>query len=208
MKQITYQLRGREEYIAMLEELEKELSGQSYKDGLANLLASGFSTDEMEAMLKEMHQRLPDMKHVGISVFRLDDSFESRYLRCSFFLFERSSVRVIQKDLDRDEVDEAAEEFGKCMDDMPHLKGVALFASGITLRISRLVEMLSKGREEIPLFGSMANNAPGEDGLIPYYLIGNTISDFGVAAVLFSGEELEIQADYVFGWQPIGKKWR
>jgi len=86
------------------------------------------------------------------------------------------------------------------------LKGVCVTVAGLSVHISSMLERLTYGFEEIPFFGTMADvYYVSERALEPFIFDDERSYLRGVIILLYSGEELHIDAEYIFGWKPIGK---
>lgn len=107
------------------------------------------------------------------------------------------------------------------------LRGVEVFYAGIGVHIGDFLTDMSEGLPTVPFFGMGAGfiHLSDEQAETKDYFVSSTAEHegaadwpsnqllcvqgqffpYGVALLLFSGQELHIEAQYLFGWHPIGK---
>ena len=119
---------------------------------------------------------------------------------------------------------EAAQKLRSRLDETDHVKAVELFGSNMALNTTMFMEKAMEGHEDAVLFGtSTIRNLPQKinveesentieveqvapETVSNEFIIGNDILYDGFVAVVFSGEDLRVQAEYALGWNPIGRR--
>ena len=115
----------------------------------------------------------------------------------------------------------AGAELGEKLRGLEDVKAVAIYCSGISTDFHKFVSCLSEGNEEIPFFGATAGmfeySADGEEfrnffscsfknDAEQQYVVGEDMYRQGVVLAVFAGEDLQVRADNLFGWKPLGKE--
>ncbi len=120
--------------------------------------------------------------------------------------FDRSSKTLVQETVEFAKL--ARQEILKLTD----VKAVEIYFAWIKASASTFIDVLSEGLEDIPIFGAIANaNAINnindlvasnnmdttvvcDEGIVP-----------GISMMVYSGDDLYVYCEYVFGWEPIGR---
>ena len=110
------------------------------------------------------------------------------------------------------------------LDSTDAVKAVELFGSNMALNTTAFIENAMEGYEDVVLFGtSTIRNLPQKisveegDNTIEVeqvdsaskmgeFVAGEEILYDGFVAVIFSGHDLNVLADYALGWSPVGRK--
>ncbi len=183
-----------------------------YAEGRAVLMQvyfSRFSMEEAQRVIDFLHAELPRVKIIGMSLYG-DLSVQintSKFIRMNVCQFAESEVEVFEYSASAADYTEAeiSADFRTKLSAIPDAKGVLVLASGNTFKISRFMEDISEGFEHIPFFGAVANiNTVDILTGSPYVFAEHTLAK-GVVFAVYSGKNLYIHTDYVFGWKPIGK---
>ncbi|MBO4916194.1 MAG: hypothetical protein J5449_13435, partial [Oscillospiraceae bacterium] len=187
----------------------------SAREALLQVFAFSFTYEETAEMIEPIREAFPNLKVTGLSVYTANppeivrDEFifdNTPMLRMSILFFERSTVRVLSYELDAADPSSVLERIRRELAATPRLKGVRVTISGFFLHVSGLLEKLTEGFEDIPFFGTMAdvNFVTGAKSE-PFVFDSEREYRHGVIFQLFTGEELHVDAQYIFGWKPIGK---
>ena len=112
-------------------------------------------------------------------------------------------------------------ELGQKIAGMAEVKAVAVYCAGIAVELHHFVAALAKELPECVIFGAtggmfersadfakernlfLRNENNDSDKL---YIVGSSIHETGLVLAVFSGSDLHVQGDYVFGWKPLGKE--
>ena len=138
---------------------------------------------------------------------------------CDFFY--ESNITLIEINSENvDNSNDAARELNEQLRALPNLKAVELYSSGDNGRLAPFMDMVTRKLEHIPFFGALAGavdtsgvtcryqslikNIFGEDSY--QFVFGNGFYRSGLVFVAYSGENLDVRADYLFGWKPLGKE--
>ena len=101
------------------------------------------------------------------------------------------------------------------------IKGIEVYHGGSSVEIEDFLEEASKGNENIPFFGSEMQTIDFERyddkscrnffkemavGIGNLFIMNQTVQEIGLVLVLYSGEDLHVRADAVFGWKTLGRE--
>lgn len=143
------------------------------------------------------------------------------YVLISCYYFEEAQLTIFETDAaEVDSTTATALELNQKLKAIPNLKGVEVLCAGNKERVAPFLEMLTVGLEEVPFFGAEAGMVEPKEIKCKYqrtietlqekgvsqYIIGERFHDGGAILIAYSGENLHIQAEYNFGWKPIGKE--
>ena len=143
-------------------------------------------------------------------------------LKLNINFMESADVTLLEYTGSPDLYQEAGVELGRRIRRMHDVKAVALYCSGLSVGFYRFVRNLAKGNEDIPIFGATAGmfelSADGnarfsnlftlneKNDVEQQYVIGSGMYRQGIVLAVFTGVDLHVKADYVFGWKPLGKE--
>nr|MCR4605469.1 FIST C-terminal domain-containing protein [Eubacterium sp.] len=216
MIQKTFDISSKEDAIRIVNELQNIIANSSCKV-LMKALVFQFTYDEAKEVISPICDAFPDMIVSGLSVFMLNPPKEEngstvyddkQSIRTSFFIFDSSDVIQVTYNLKEKSQDEILDNIRGKISTTSNLKGVCVFMSGFMAYISPFLDRLTDGFEEIPFFGTMASgyfNRIINENVDPFFFDRNNKSEYGITFLLFVGEELNIDVQYIFGWKPIGK---
>ena len=162
--------------------------------------------DDLKDMLSLIISAFPGIKTAGISLFGASKINEEAAVILSFMFFHSSHIETFLFDFTEISEETGSLELNRILRSGTDLKGVALYPAGYSIGISRIIEDVSAGLSHVPFFGSLASTHT-DDFLktgLPYAFTDDTVK-YGLAAVAFYGEELNIQIDACLGWKPLGK---
>ncbi len=214
MLQRTFEIKTVEQAAKIAGELKK-LPGIEGSPSLLKVFVFGFSYDETRELISPIRQSFPEMIITGMTIYMAkapEDTFETitydeePVLRLGFFFFESSDVSILSFDLDTMTAEDALLSVRSSIAGRSDVKGVCVTLSGFCIHISDFLDRLTSGFEDIPFFGTMAD---------VYYISNRTKNPFifnndnyyenGMIFLLFTGDDLHIDMQYIFGWKPIGK---
>ena len=216
MKQKTYEIVTIEDTRRVVEDMKKTIGDKSYTISL-KVLSFLMSYEDTCEKIRPICEEFSDAVLTGVSVHALrypgDDHDivefdETPLIRLSFFMFESSDVVQIIYDFNKIDKDSVLQDIRSKMKDTPNLKGVNVSIAGYATHISDFLEELVAGFEDIPIFGTLADMyyvSALERERAPYIFNREGSVEKGIAFLLFTGEDLHIDAKCIFGWEPIGK---
>lgn len=216
MKQKTFDISTKEDALRVVEELRSFIAGSSCKV-LMKALVFQFTYDEARDVISPIYDAFPDMVVSGLSVFMLKAPTEDNgtiiyddkpAVKASFFVFDSSDVIQVTFDLKETSQEDVLRSIRGKMAGTFDVKGVCVLMSGFMAYISPFLEKLTDGFEDIPFFGTMASgyfSAIMNENVDPFFFDRNEKYEYGITFLLFVGEELNIDVQYIFGWKPIGK---
>ena len=96
---------------------------------------------------------------------------------------------------------------------IPNVKAVEIFFAWIKASASLFIDELSKGLEDIPIYGAIANAnsvvnindfvvSDNNDTVV----VGQGEVSPGISVMVYSGTDLYVYSEYLFGWEPVGKE--
>ena len=190
--------------INKLREDEKFFRGQTI---FIQIYFSRFSKDEADSLLCVFKRELPRAKIVGMSLF--GDNFlkinSKKFLRVNICYFESSDVSIFQYEDEISDVEKVSRDIRAKIAAVKNVKGVLILGSGSDFQISRFMEEITFGFENIPFFGSVANINSADLSYTAPFAVGFSVFSRGVLIAIFSGENLNVYSESVFGWHRIGK---
>ncbi|MBR1403362.1 MAG: response regulator [Treponema sp.] len=172
------------------------------------LYISRFSAEDAQKVLDASHIALPQAKIVGMSLY--GDPYvglnNEKLMRFNFCFFDESEVTVFDYDGENCSLNEIISDFKKNLSSLADVKGVLLLGSGTTFKASHFMDEVTRGYEDIPFFGSIANiNTADVNDQAPF-AFGNKMIRNGIVAAIFSGKNLHFYTESLFSWKPIGKE--
>ncbi|MBR1673196.1 MAG: hypothetical protein IJ702_09745, partial [Fretibacterium sp.] len=191
--------------------LESEKAAGRCSDALLLVFTTCLDNEEMGKFLRALDNALPGVKRAGIS-----ETPRERYVKLNLMTAERSSFHAAQFPCEPGQEAETAAAFSDFLNGIEDARGVGLFPSGKTLNVTEFLEAAFAEREDLPVFGALANGMFKLSQPISRYEperealsgIGVELLDSGFTVVVFSGRELAVYADYILGWHPIGREFK
>ncbi len=211
----------------LLEEVRRSSSYLGAKSVYAKLLMAQIPMTEAECLCNMAIEGLPKAEIAGMSMTLTTQDTDAAYLLASFCFFDHAQVTVLWHDGDPADYMAAGRMLGHRIACMEHVRGVELFCVVLNIDVAPFVLGLSEENPEVPFFGSMAgmNYKPDYAGTaegvfdqeniniiytkklpVECCVLGNGFYRSGIVMVLFTGEDLHVQADYLLGWKPLGKE--
>ena len=212
MKQNTYRINGREEFMNWAGEIKNSEDYLNAKEVLFKVLTSQLLDEEIKDLYYQMKNLFPEAKVAGVSMTnfvgkklnqnlggspvwakKLNDMIDN-YAVISCCYFDSADIEVIE--VDSSEVDNliaTAMELNSHLKNIPDLKGVEVLEAGGKERIALFLEWLSKGLEDIPFFGAEAGSTD-----LPTQVDKNTCQ-FHNVVVSMHPEKFNVTTPYVAG---------
>ena len=172
------------------------------------LYISRFSAEEAQKVLEASQNALPQAKVVGMSLYGdpVVGLNNEKLMRFNFCFFDESEVTVFDYDAEKLPMQKIVADFKKNLEATQDARGVLLLGSGITFKASHFMDEVTRGYEDIPFFGSIANiNTADVNDQAPF-AFGNKMIRNGIVAAIFSGKNLHFYTESLFSWKPIGKE--
>ncbi|MBR3664840.1 MAG: HD domain-containing protein [Desulfovibrio sp.] len=178
-------------------------------DALLNIVVAGLSGKECEILLRALDQELAQVKRIGVSAYNMIDEDPSQvFIVFNLLLSKDASFSTLTFPCQPGEELEAAEACRRALDGIEQIRGIEIFPANPRLHVTRFLQEISRGREDVPIFGTMAkvsqigSNGADDD----CFSLGQDIVKSGFVLAVFSGKDLHAYADYVLGWKPIGRE--
>ena len=225
MKQISYKLDKREDFSVWAAEV---LNSEEYKNGkeiLFKFVTSDVTAEDTRDIYCRLKKHFPKAKIVGVSmtnfVFAPEDVQNISCVLITCCYFESTKLKIFEVDAhDVDSYNDMARTFNEELKEIPDLKGVEVFCSQGVEYVPAMIELMTKGLEDIPFFGALAgvsgqklffstnrseNKTFHRTGDVQF-VSGESYHYEGVILIAYTGENLHIRAHYGFGWKPLGKE--
>ncbi|MBO6155474.1 MAG: GGDEF domain-containing protein [Lachnospiraceae bacterium] len=159
----------------------------------------------IDALIANIREFLPDVPMAGTTAVgqTLHGKMKNRDIIVTLTLFEEESTKVevfyTYKD-DRDVED--ARRFRDYLESIPDLKGLEIFTSAEYDRLQSAGLILDELSDDLEIFGAVAVG----DSKNPAYVFTDIFEKVRSATVfiVYSGKDLHIQTNRMFGWNSIG----
>ncbi|WP_175494516.1 response regulator [Oribacterium sp. WCC10] len=176
------------------------------KDAYVQIYTAKIHEDDLKEMLVILHTSFPGIKTAGMSLFGTPDINNDYAAIMSFMFFHSSHAETFIYDFTTISEEDGTRELNTLFRSSSDLKAVALYPVGHSIGISRIIDDISAGLDDIPFFGSLASAHLDDFSktILPYSFTDETVK-YGMAVVAFYGEELNILIDACLGWKPLGR---
>ena len=187
---------------------------------LLKMIFSQTSEEEAESVRRYVQTALPDIKIVGMMRTDFGNTFDARHLSVvlGFHFFDQAEVKVLEYG-EQEDYTALGRSLGQELQDMPYVKGIEVFFAGRSQSLTRFLDELSADHENIPMFGvdvevydlyapQQSQNFFSElvNTEIPHYLVTDHVFLRGMVLVLYMGQDLHLQVDYLLGWKALGRR--
>ncbi len=207
-------------------ELSKIISDNSHRSALITFYEAGLSRQDVVCLLDEIKgYGHTDLQIAGITLPIIAELLpEGSGILLNLVLTEKADIEVVGIPCHPGEEAEAAGKLRGILDTHDALKAVELFGSRMAFDTTAFMEQAMEGHEDAVLFGTstirgLAQKVSVEesensieleksesDAEFNEIIVGGDIINDGFAAVLFSGNSLNVCADYALGWNPVGRR--
>ena len=204
-------------------DIEKTLRETPHRDALLTIYETGFPRSMIKTLLSLLKGcEIYGLKTVGISIFAIVDSpFEGQGVRLNLLVSEKAEFEIADIPFLPGEEDGAIERMRARLAAHPDAKAVLILSGNTGIDMDMFLSKSAGGFQDIVFFGTSTTNAGpplqhSMEDLLAFdstsissrenFVIGNEIFTDGVVAVIFSGEELFVQSNYVLGWHAIGRE--
>ncbi|MBR0284185.1 MAG: hypothetical protein IJQ78_03090, partial [Selenomonadaceae bacterium] len=186
---------------------------------LLKMLFSQTSEEQAESVRRYIQDALPDVKIVGMLQTEFGNAYDAQHLCVvlGFHFFEQSEVEIREYG-GREDYTALGRSLGRELQDMPYVKGIEVFFAGRSQYLTCFLDELSAENENIPIFGvdvevedlytlQQSKNFFSEitHSEIPHYLVSDHVFLHGMVLVLYMGQDLHLQVDYILGWKALGR---
>ncbi len=176
------------------------------KGAYVQIYTSRVIEDDLKEMLNIITEAFPRIKTAGMSLFGTKNINNDYAATLSFMFFENSYVETFLYDYTNLDEESASQELNQRLKQNPTLKAVALYPTGTSIGVSKIIEDVTQELDEIPFFGAIASSHYEDyfKTILPYSFT-NDVVKYGMAVVAFYGRELDIRIDACLGWKPLGR---
>ncbi len=212
---------------ALLDKIRKSHAYQQSRCVYIKLLMGQVPRDNASEIDSLVRRRLLKATVTGMCLTMAIQETAEIYVLMSVFYFEQTRVTILHHEGPPAKYDAAGRAFGHKISQMKDARAVEMFAIVLNIDLAPFILGISEENPEIPFFGSLAGmnhnldaNGNAESFFdqekinvvfmkklpIECYIFGEGIYDHGIVMAVFSGEELHVRADYLLGWNPLGKE--
>ncbi len=208
-----------------VKEIGKLLSETPHKCAVVTFYERGFSQKEVSSLIDEIKGLgHPELRIAGTSVLMVAELMpEGAGMLMNLIMTDEAEIDVVSIPCLPGEESQAASKLNKRLGEISKVKVIEFFGSNMALNTTRFIEQSMDGHEDVVLFGTSTirglptrlsfeekENAMELEQIEPdmvgeEFVAADGILTDGFAAVIFSGEELEVSANYALGWNPIGR---
>ncbi len=208
-----------DEFKEIFPDFKKEIEGITFSQVAVEILFANTSEGDITELQSLLMDDFDNIHIVGTStggllglyevpsIIILNFNFLTEAVAKSFYWeFDRESDSLL------DDVIEYARRLRENILQIKDAKCVEVFFTWIKASASAFVDELSKGLDDIPIYGAIANAnfTTNMDGLIASgtsdaVVVGDGKVGPGISAMVYSGPDLYVYCDYLLGWEPVGR---
>ncbi len=209
-----------------LEEFKKELTGFvkatsdiEYKKVVAEIMFANNPEEDVAELQRILNTSFSNLETIGMSAGGILPFYQVESLIIISFTFVReANITSFYKGFDRnsdtliDDVLFYSRKLRENILQIPNVKAVEIYFAWIKASASLFIDELSKGLEDVPIYGAIAN-ANSVENINDFVgtnndtvVIGQGNVGPGVSVIVYSGKDLYVYCDYLFGWEPVGKE--
>ncbi|MCR4922806.1 MAG: FIST C-terminal domain-containing protein, partial [Lachnospiraceae bacterium] len=199
--------------------IKEELSAYEYNDGVIAVYTGNLPEEELKDILRSLKENFPKLKITGMSSAVYANYYGKESVAVlGFVLMKEARAELFHREFDRDseslseELISYARELREKIRDMENVKSIELYFAWLKSSSSDFIRELSEGLEDIPVFGAISGvnslafvegytNTSNGDSIV----IADETAAAGVSLVVYSGKDLYVYEDYLFGWKPVGR---
>lgn len=218
MKQKVERVSGIEELKKLIPKLKKEFPDDSYKSGYIEVCVANIPGKDVSSLLLLLKESFLKLEIVGITAGSSNIYYGTTHIiTLNFVFFEQSIAKVWYKECELTpgtykEIISYAGQIKAEIKNAGNVKAIGLYFAKVNAAAPEIIDRISIGNEEIPIFGAVsnANFAEHMDGVVALDIIDSmvfagTYCGSGIAVLLCIGDELLVYEDYLFGWEPVGR---
>ncbi len=211
MEQKNFQFATLNEAVDAINLIRDEYKGKEFHDALIHIYTTGIPGERVQKLIDVIKKELPEFKCIGISEVTGEVVFPVEFVVLNIILSDETEFHVVQIDCAPGEELKAGKTVEDMLNQYQDVKGVEVYPSNHAIEVSGFLKIVSMGHEDIPFWGAMAVNRSGMvDGKAALgdsgFGIGDRIVYSGFSVVLYTGKNLEINADYILGWKAVGRE--
>ncbi len=216
MLQKAFCLQKLEELDGVFEEVCALSEYHSSKSILLKIVITAMSSAEAEKISQFIYQKMPEIQIVGFLQTSFGENEQPNFI-LNFNFFESSDITLFEYGADHDCI-AWGKALGERIQSMPQVKGVEIYFAGTSQILADFLNVISDGNEELPFYGVMVESNELYDiqqccnlfskcveGDLEHYWFTSDAVENGIVVVLYAGEELHVRADYLLGWNPLGR---
>ncbi|MBP5158098.1 MAG: FIST C-terminal domain-containing protein, partial [Treponema sp.] len=184
-------------------------------EGKEHVLLLLFDDDGREAHMERLRsligESLPSITVVGASLAmgNGDYHFSDKKIFLTFLFFQKPAFKVLSFEQNRFSEKDAGQEVRRELQATACPRAVFILPVGIGIDVQQFLNGAYDEQLKVPIFGTQAGVSRWDDPDAPQKMTvftdGSPFIHRGFAAVIFSGEALDVRIQFNLGWHPIGK---
>jgi len=205
MKQMPYLIHEEADYLAMQWEVRVALGELEVSQLLISVFGTERDEESTEAVMRRLHRDFPQAEILGCMAAEavLEGVVACDGILVSFTAYEGAKVEIMALSSE----DMSPGEMGKALleklEETEHPKAVGLLLSDVSLDMTAFLAEASKSDPAIKFFGGICDEGKlGAKGKI--FLTDRQMTS-GLALLIYSGEDLQVEIFSSFGWRPLGR---
>lgn len=197
----------------------KEVSDIDHNRVVAQIMFANTNEDDISQIQRILKESFNNLEIIGMSSGGILPFYQVESLILINFIFIKDAVITpFFKEFDRKSttlVKDVGAYARKLREDILKIKDVKcieIYFAWIKASASLFIDEFSKGLEDVPIFGAIANanlvvnlddfvGSSNNDTVV----IGDGKIAPGISVMVYSGKDLYVYCDYIFGWEPVGK---
>lgn len=208
-----------DDFKSKLPDFKKETSGIEYKGVVAEIMFANIPESDIVEVQRMLNENFSNLETIGMSSSAILSFYNvSSLIIISFTFIKEAKVTSFYRKFDRDsdilmdDVKLYAKRLREKILKIDDVKAVEIFFAWIKASASLFIDELSKGLEDIPIYGAIANanSVTSPDAFIggnnDTVVVGQGEIGPGISVMVYSGKNLYVYCDYLFGWEPVGKE--
>ena len=188
------------------------LKGLQPSKSLFHIYVSGISITQANLLIETIDKYFPGIPRIGISEFPSYSQKNNLLIKINLIISDNCYFYPFQLDCNRGQEKVVAENFIQTLKNINNVKGIEVCYANQLIDISTFIEILGKEYPDIAIFGSASKQASIVDNKVikdeNSFSLGQKVQTEGLTLIVYTGNNLEINLNYIQTWRPIGREMR
>ncbi|MCR4667144.1 MAG: diguanylate cyclase [Desulfovibrio sp.] len=210
MRQLNFTFNNFHQAIDAVPQISNEIKDISPSKIVLHIYTSGISIDQASKITDTLDTYLPNVSRIGISAFPTFSEGNTLYIKFNIIISENCKFYSFQLPCSRGNEEKVAEKFLEKISDINNIKGIEICSANQLIDTSTFIETIGEKLPDIPIFGSISKPAKIINNEIQCpddsFSIGKSIQASGYSIIIYAGENLTINLEYIQSWRPIGRQ--
>lgn len=208
-----------EEFRESFPAFKEQVSGITYNQVVVDIHFGNTPEKDIVEIQKVLQGEFHDLKTIGMSSGGILGFYHVESLIILNFMFMTNATATqFSMRFDRncnslvEDVTDYARKIRESILNIPNVRCVEVYFAWIKASASVFVDEISKGLEDIPIYGAIANanSVLNMQDLVASnntdsVVVGEGMVAPGISVMVYSGEDMYAYCEYLFGWEPVGK---